>query len=316
MSSEPLASAEPLASVQRLALIGCGLMGGSFAMALRQAARAKGLQVPLHITGYSRSRSSAQRALDLGVIDEAHDTAAAAVAGADVVLLAVPVTATEATLRDLLPALSSRALVMDVGSTKRDVVAAARTALQGAALGQFVPCHPIAGKETGGIDQADALLYQARRCIITPLPENHAPQLQRAQRLWEAVGCSVVQMSAEQHDRTFAAVSHLPHLLAFAFVNGVAHQTDAARHLALAGPGFRDFSRIASGTSAIWRDIFSANRDEVLAQLSHFEAALAAMRDALAAGDDETVARLVDTASAVRVHWTLNGATPPADDPA
>jgi prephenate dehydrogenase len=311
MSSEPFA---PGAPAGRLALIGCGLMGGSFAMALRKAASDH--QVPLRINGYSRSRGSAHRAWELGIIDEVHESAAAAVVGADVVLLAVPVTATEATLTDLLPALSTDALIMDVGSTKRDVVASARAALAGDVLRQFVPCHPIAGKETGGIEQADARLYQARRCIITPLPENDPPRLQRAQRLWEAVGCSVVQMSAEQHDRTFAAVSHLPHLLAFAFVNGVAQQPDAARHLALAGPGFRDFSRIASGTSAIWRDIFSANRDEVLAQLSHFESALADMRTALAAGDGEAVARLVDAASAVRAHWTLNGAPPPVDDPA
>ena len=313
MSSEPSA---PRAAARRLALIGCGLMGGSFAMALRRAMQGHAEPAPLHITGYSRSRSSAQRGLELGIIDSAHESAAAAVEDADVVLLAVPVTATESTLAELLPALSVDALIMDVGSTKRDVVASARAALAGPALRQFVPCHPIAGKETGGIDQADALLYQARRCIITPLADNTPPLLQRAQRLWELVGCSVVQMSAEQHDRTFAAVSHLPHLLAFAFVNGVAQQPDAARHLALAGPGFRDFSRIASGTSAIWRDIFSANRDEVLAQLSHFEAALAAMRTALADGDDAAVARLVDAASAVRAHWTLNGTTPPSDDPA
>ncbi|NBQ91815.1 MAG: prephenate dehydrogenase/arogenate dehydrogenase family protein [Betaproteobacteria bacterium] len=314
MSIAPtLPQAAPLSTPPRLAVIGCGLMGGSFAMALRAACKPRGWT--LHISAHSRSRASGERALELGIVDEVHPSAAQAVRDADLVLLAVPVTATEATLRELGPALPSQALVMDVGSTKRDVVVAARAAL-GAAAAQFVPAHPIAGRERGGIDQADATLYQARRCIITPLAENDPQRLQRAQSVWEAVGCRVVHMSAEQHDRTFAAVSHLPHLLAFAYVNAVSQQPDAARHLALAGPGFRDFSRIAAGTSAIWRDIFSANRDEVLEQLSHFEAALGQWRAALDTKNDAEVARLVDAASAVRTHWTLNGATPPTDDPA
>ncbi len=298
-----------MSTVNRLALIGCGLMGGSFARALRVACPA------LQVAAYSRSLASAQRAQVLGIADEVFSTAAAAVRGADLVLLAVPVTATEPTLRDMRAGLSADALVMDVGSTKRDVVAAARAAL-GTAVGQFLPAHPIAGKESGGIEQAEADLYQERRCILTPLPENPEGLVARAVAAWEAVGCSVVRMSAEQHDETFAAVSHLPHLLAFAYVNGVASQNAAARHLALAGPGFRDFSRIAAGTSAIWRDIFSANRDEVLAQLGQFESALTAMRAALQSGDDAAVARLVDAASAVRARWTLNGAPMPEDDPA
>ena len=303
-----------MAEVNRVALIGCGLMGGSFALALKAAA-ANGAAGPITIAAYSRSRASAERAVALGVADTVCASAAEAAQGADLVLLAVPVTATEATLRELQAALSPAALVMDVGPTKRDVVAAARAAL-GPSVAQFVPAHPIAGKESGGIEQAEAGLYRERRCIITPLSENPAPLLARAQTLWEAVGCHVVHMSPEQHDQTFAAVSHLPHLLAFAYVNGVAAQVQAARHLALAGPGFRDFSRIAAGTSAIWRDIFSANRDEVLDQLSHFESALAELRAALQANDAQAIARLVDHASAVRAGWTLNGAPVPPDDPA
>lgn len=300
--------AAPSTAVDRLALIGCGLMGGSFAMALRQALPA------MRVAGYSRSRTSAVRAQAMGIVDEVCDTAAHAAAHADLVLLAVPVTATEAALRDLRVSLKPGALVMDVGSTKRDVVAAARIAL-GDAVSAFVPAHPIAGKESGGIEQADAALYRERRCILTPLPEHDEATLRQAQTIWEAVGCGVVRMSAEQHDETFAAVSHLPHLLAFAYVNGIAGQPDAARHLALAGPGFRDFSRIAAGTSGIWRDIFSANRDEVLQQLKHFESALAALREALSKGDHAHVARLVDEASAVRAAWRLNGAPLPGDDP-
>ncbi|MFM8508744.1 MAG: prephenate dehydrogenase [Betaproteobacteria bacterium] len=307
MSNALSAQATPLS--QHLALIGCGLMGGSFALALRAALPG------VRISGYSRSLHSSQRAQALGIVDEVCTSAAQAVQQADLVLVAVPVAATEAALQAVRPVLRRDALVMDVGSTKRDVVAAARAAL-GAASVQFVPAHPIAGKENGGIEQAQASLYQDRRCILTPLPENAPATLDRAQALWEAVGSTVVRMGAQQHDQTFAAVSHLPHLLAFAYVNAVAQQPDAARHLALAGPGFRDFSRIASGTSGIWRDIFSANRDEVLQQLAQFESALGALRSALIEGRDDEVARLVDAASAVRTQWTLNGAAPPADDPA
>lgn len=351
-------------AVKRLALIGCGLMGGSFALALRHAlqhslrhalrhelwpspqthrATDEGAgsvaQAPLQVAGYSRSRSSAERAQQLGIIDDVCATAADAVRGADVVLVAVPVTATLAVLQEIAPHLRPDALVMDVGSTKRDVVQAAREALEHlpenarenapenaqeplrSRLHQFVPAHPIAGKEHGGIEQAEADLYEQRTCILTPIPAQErehadpAPFVGRARALWEAVGCRVVTMSPEDHDETFAAVSHLPHLLAFAYVNGLAQQPQAVRHLALAGPGFRDFSRIAGGTSAIWRDIFSANRDEVLAQLHHFEAALAQLRGALERADDDAVAQLVDQASAVRSGWRLNGLPLPGDDP-
>ena len=300
------------APVARLALLGCGLMGGSLALALR-AARAG--SPPLSICGYSRSRGSAERAQALGIIDEVSDSAAQAVQGADLVVLAVPVTATGATLAAMVEALEPGALVMDVGSTKRDVAAAARQSL-GAKVGQFVPAHPIAGKEQGGIDQAEAMLYRDRACILTPLPENTETDLRRAQQIWEVVGCRVSRLSPEAHDQTFAAVSHLPHLLAFAFVDAIAAQPQAARHLALAGPGFRDFSRIACSSSAIWRDIFSANRDEVLDQLQRFESSLADFRRALQEGDEAALTALsarLDAASAVRSAWRLNGLPAPGD---
>jgi prephenate dehydrogenase len=193
---------------------------------------------------------------------------------------------------------------MDVGSTKRDVVAAAQAAM-GERVAQFVPAHPIAGKAVGGIEQAEASLYQGRCTILTPLAVNPEALVARAQAGWEAVGSQVVSMSPQQHDQTFAAVSHLPHLLAFAYMQGLMGQGAAtlAQQLSVAGPGFRDFSRIAGSTSAIWRDIFSANRDEVLAQLEHFEAALGQFKQALAEGRDADLARLVDEASAVRSGW-------------
>lgn len=283
---------------QKLAVIGCGLMGGSFAMALRAAGQVA------KVAGHSRSPSSSRRAVELGIIDEACEQAVEAVRGADLVLIAVPVGATQATLSALLPGLTPQALVMDVGSTKRDVVAAAQAAL-GKRVTQFVAAHPIAGKATGGIEQAEATLYQGRTTILTPLAETPADQLARARAAWESVGSLVVPMNAQAHDETFAAVSHLPHLLAFAYMQGLMSQGPAAlrQHLTVAGPGFRDFSRIAGSTSAIWRDIFSANRDEVLTQLAHFEASLEKFRQALIEGRDDELARWVDEASAVRSRW-------------
>lgn len=267
-------------------------------MALRAAGRVQ------RVSGYSRSPASAQRAVELGIVDEAFDEPIDAVRGADLVLIAVPVGATQAALSALLPALSPQALVMDVGSTKRDVVAAALAAM-GDRVAQFVPAHPIAGKATGGIEQAEATLYQGCTTILTPLAANPTEQVARAQAAWEAVGSRVVPMSAQAHDQTFAAVSHLPHLLAFAYMQGLMGQGPEAlrQHLSVAGPGFRDFSRIAGSTSAIWRDIFSANRDEVLTQLTRFEASLAQFRQALTDGRDEDLARWVDEASAVRSRW-------------
>lgn len=283
---------------QKLAVIGCGLMGGSFAMALRAAGQVA------QVAGHSRSPSSSRRAVELGIIDEACEQAVEAVRGADLVLIAVPVGATQATLSALLPGLTPQALVMDVGSTKRDVVAAAQAAL-GKRVTQFVAAHPIAGKATGGIEQAEATLYQGRTTILTPLAETPADQLARARAAWESVGSLVVPMNAQAHDETFAAVSHLPHLLAFAYMQGLMSQGPAAlrQHLTVAGPGFRDFSRIAGSTSAIWRDIFSANRDEVLKQLAHFEASLEMFRQALDEGRDDDLARWVDEASDVRSRW-------------
>lgn len=296
-------------AVRRLALIGCGLMGGSFALALRQSGLVR------HIAGWSRSAQTVARAVELGVINEGCSSAQEAVRHADLVLLAVPVTATQVTLQLLAPALQAEALVMDVGSTKRDVVAAAHAAL-GARVAAFLPAHPIAGKEHGGIEHAEARLYQDRLCILTPL-DGQAPELTaRGQALWEAVGCRVLRMTPAEHDQTYAAVSHLPHLLAFAYVQGITTQEQAARHLALAGPGFRDFTRIAAGTSGIWRDIFSANRDEVLGQLAHFEAVLARWRAALEANDSAALTNLIDAASLVRSAWRLNGAAAAEDDPA
>jgi prephenate dehydrogenase len=283
---------------QRLALIGCGLMGGSFALALRQAGLVQ------HITGFSASEKTRQRALELKVIDQACNSVAEAVQGADLVLLAVPVGAMQSSFAAMRSALAPQALLMDVGSTKCDVIAAAQAHL-GERLSCLVPAHPIAGKEVAGIEHAEATLYQARRTILTPLPQNSIRQIKMASEVWTAIGSHVSHMTPEAHDATFAAVSHLPHLLAFAAVNALTAQPQGAAFLEMAGPGFRDFSRIAASDSAVWRDILSANHTEVLTQLAHFRRALDAFENALKQGDNAALQQLIQQASAVRSGWTL-----------
>ena len=284
--------------IQRLALIGCGLMGGSFALALRQAGLVQ------HISGFSASEKTRQRALELKVIDQACNSVAEAVQGADLVLLAVPVGAMQSSFAAMRSALAPQALLMDVGSTKCDVIAAAQAHL-GERLSCLVPAHPIAGKEVAGIEHAEATLYQARRTILTPLPQNSIRQIKMASEVWTAIGSHVSHMTPEAHDATFAAVSHLPHLLAFAAVNALTAQPQGAAFLEMAGPGFRDFSRIAASDSAVWRDILSANHTEVLTQLAHFRRALDAFENALKQGDNAALQQLIQQASAVRSGWTL-----------
>ncbi len=283
---------------RQLGLIGCGLMGGSFALALRRAGLVG------RIVGHSKSAQTMARARALGVIDAAADSAAGACHGSDLVLVAVPVAATGPTLAAIRDTLAPGTLVMDVGSTKQDVVDAARHAL-GDRLDAFVPCHPIAGKESAGVDHADADLYRDRLVVLTPTADTPAALADRAQAVWEAVGGRVRRLDPATHDATFAAVSHLPHLLAFAFINGLSGQPDGADFLAMGGPGFRDFTRIAGGDPQVWRDILLANRTQVLAQARHFEQGLAALEKTLAAGDATGLEALIRQASDTRSRWRM-----------
>lgn len=285
---------------KQLGLIGCGLMGGSFALALKRAGMVR------HVVGYSKSPSTTDRARRLGVIDSEASSALQAVSGSDVVLLAVPVAATEATLKAIRHLVTRDVLVMDVGSTKRDVVEAARRALK-EEVGSFVPCHPMAGKESSGVEHADADLYRGRHVIITPIERTLVIQLKRAQQAWEAVGGVVVQMSPDAHDAAVAAVSHLPHLLAFAYINGIGAQPHAEDFLSLAGPGFRDFSRIAAGDPTMWRDILLANKTQVLAQSRQFRESLALLEQLVESGEGEALEAQLRQARDLRQPWRLGG---------
>jgi prephenate dehydrogenase len=286
----------------QLGLIGCGLMGGSFALALKEAGLVR------QVVGYSQSQRTRQRALELGVIDCAAATLEDAVADSDIVLLAVPVAATRSSLAAIAPVLGPRALLMDVGSTKCDVVAAARQTL-GERLPHFVPAHPIAGKESAGVEHAEAALYRERQLILTPLAETRPELVELAAELWSLIGSRVLQMTPERHDASYATVSHLPHLLAFAAMNAILEQPQADEFLALAGPGFRDFSRIAASDPSVWRDILLANREQVLLQSRLFRNALAELESALQAGDASALQALITQASQARAGWRL-GAMP------
>jgi prephenate dehydrogenase len=284
---------------EQLGLIGCGLMGGSFALALKRAGLVK------RIVGYSKSPSTTERARQMGVIDIEAPSALLAVSGADIVLLAVPVAATEATLKAIKHLVTRDMLIMDVGSTKRDVIDSARRVLRDN-IGAFVPCHPIAGKELSGVEHADPDLYSGQQVILTPIDRTAPEQMQKAVQVWEALGCNVLKMAPEAHDAAYAAVSHLPHLIAFALINAITAQGQGKDYLSLAGPGFRDFTRIAASEPKMWRDILLANRHELLAQSQAFQRTLLAMEALIESGNAEELESLIAQASEARAQWRMS----------
>lgn len=284
---------------EQLGLIGCGLMGGSFALALRRAGLVK------RVVGYSKSPSTTERARALGVIDVEAPSALLAISGADIVLIAVPVAATEATFKAIKHLVTPQMLIMDVGSTKRDVTEASRRALR-ERMGSFVPAHPIAGKEVAGVEHADADLYTGRQVILTPTERTLTVQLKKAEQVWTALGCHVRLMSPESHDAAFAAVSHLPHLMAFALMNAISGQPQGQDYMSLAGPGFRDFTRIAASDPKVWRDILISNREELLAQSKLMQRSLAELELIIAQGDGELLEQLIEHASQTRSRWRIS----------
>ncbi|TWO72042.1 prephenate dehydrogenase/arogenate dehydrogenase family protein [Caenimonas sedimenti] len=283
---------------EQLGLIGCGLMGGSFALALKRAGLVK------RVVGYSKSPSTTERARQMGVIDVEAPSALLAVSGADIVLLAVPVSATEATFKAIRHLITDNMLIMDVGSTKRDVVDAARRVLRDH-VGTFVPAHPIAGKEVSGVEHADPDLYSGKQVILTPIDRTLVGHLKRANDVWDAIGCKVLQMTPEAHDAAFAAVSHLPHLVAFALMHGIANQPQGKDFLALAGPGFRDFTRIAASDPKMWRDVLMANRHEIIEQAKVFQRSLHNMLQHIEDSNSEPLEGMIEMASHTRAHWRM-----------
>ena len=280
----------------RLAVIGVGLIGGSFALALKQAGKVS------HVVGVGRNRANLDLARERRIIDAIAPDAATAARDADVVLVAAPVAQFAAIFGALAATLKPGAVVTDAGSTKRDVVAAARAAL-GAKLGQFVPAHPIAGAEKSGAAAASAELFRERRVVLTPLKENAAAATSKVRSLWEACGARVTRLEPEEHDAVLAAVSHLPHLLAYALVHDVAERANAEQLFSYAAGGFRDFTRIASSHPEMWRDICLANRDRLLEELTRYGAQLGLVEKLLQAGDGDALEKLFAQARDARNRW-------------
>jgi prephenate dehydrogenase len=280
--------------VDTLAIVGAGLIGGSFALALKQAGAV------CEVLGVGRSPARLTIARELGLIDHVADWAQAG--QADCILLALPVGETEAVLKQLAPHLKPGAIVTDAGSTKVNVIAAARTAL-GERFADFVPGHPIAGSERSGPGAARADLYQGKKVVLTPQADTRAGALATVRTLWEATGAQVETLDADLHDRVFAAVSHLPHLAAFALVDELAQRADGDTFFRFAASGFRDFTRIAGSSPEMWRDIALANRSAVLAELDAYLAALQTLRQTVASEDADALLAIFSRARAAREHW-------------
>ncbi|HZE59844.1 MAG TPA: prephenate dehydrogenase/arogenate dehydrogenase family protein [Burkholderiales bacterium] len=280
----------------RLAVIGVGLIGGSFALALKQAGKVS------HVVGVGRNRANLDLARERRIIDAIAPDAATAARDADVVLVAAPVAQFAAIFGALAATLKPGTVVTDAGSTKRDVVAAARAAL-GAKLGQFVPAHPIAGAEKSGAAAASAELFRDRRVVLTPLKENAAAATSKVRALWEACGAHVTRLEPEEHDAVLAAVSHLPHVLAYALVHDIAERANAEQLFSYAAGGFRDFTRIASSHPEMWRDICIANRDLLLGELKRYQAQLGLVETLLHASDARALEKLFAQAREARDRW-------------
>jgi prephenate dehydrogenase len=279
---------------ERAAIIGVGLIGGSFALALKQA------KACAHVVGCGRSAANLKLALERGIIDSIASDPGSAARGADLVLVATPVAQFASVFRDISKSLEKNAVITDGGSTKRDVIAAARQAL-GAKLAQFVPAHPVAGAEKSGAGAASGDLFRDKRVVLTPLAENPTAVVERVEKAWAACGARVSRMSAEEHDALLAVVSHLPHLLAYALVHDVAGRENSEKLFSFAAGGFRDFTRIASSHPEMWRDICVANRDRLKAELARFCGKLDEVGRLL--DEPEKLEKLFAEARAARDKW-------------
>lgn len=299
MKKKPTAARHPRAGkplIGKLVIFGVGLIGGSFALALKKH------RAVAHVVGVGRSRANLLAARRLRIIDEIATDPALAVKDADLVLLAVPLGQTRAVLAQIAPHLAAHTVVSDAGSTKRDVIEAARRQL-GAAFARFVPAHPIAGTEKSGAVAAFAELFENRNLIVTPEPETSALALKLVSAAWKLAGMRILPMRAAAHDRMFALVSHLPHLLSFTAVSNIAGYPDAAKLFQHTGGGFRDLTRIAGSSPEMWRDICIANRDAILAALDGYLSDLEAVRGMVEASDGPALAAKFAAARGARAKW-------------
>lgn len=285
--------------MKKLVIFGVGLIGGSVALALKKAKNTA------EIIGVGRSAESLQSALDLGVIDAASSDVATAIKDADLILIAAPVAQTPAILNAIKPHLNASTVITDAGSTKGDVLQCAKDIL-GDQFHQFVGGHPIAGAEKSGVTAAMADLYLNKNVVITPTVKTSPEAIASVKALWQECGANVSEMTAATHDGIFAAVSHLPHLLAFALVDDIASRANAEQLFGFAASGFRDFTRIAGSHPEMWRDISLANRTALLNELDAYQAELARLHDLLEREDGNGLHALFERASIARNNWGKN----------
>lgn len=283
----------------KIVVFGTGLIGGSFALALKEAGAVE------EIVGFGRTPSTLRIAQELGVIDRAGINPAHEIEDADIVLVATPVAQMPEIFSRIAPYLGSNTIVTDGGSTKGDVVAAARAAF-GDRVSQFVPAHPIAGAENSGPNAARGNLFLGKKVVVTPLPENSDDALDHIKRAWSRCGADIYELTPEAHDRVFAAVSHLPHLLSYALVHELAVREDAEVFFTFAASGFRDFTRIAASHPEMWRDICLANRSALLAELDSYRAQLDELRLALAQNDGQRLEEVFGIARQARRNWAAD----------
>ncbi len=282
---------------RKVVIFGVGLIGGSFSLALRKAGAVT------EVVGFGRSAATLNEARQLGILDRIGDDVAREVSDADIVLVATPVAQMTEIFKRIASHLGANTLVTDGGSTKGDVVAAARANL-GNKLSQFVPAHPIAGGEKSGASAAHADLYQGKRVVLTPMQENAKDVVTRIRKAWELCGANVSELTVEQHDTVFAAVSHLPHLLSFALVHDLAKRDNKDQLLSFAASGFRDFTRIAASSPEMWRDICMANRDALMVELQQYMNELEGLYLALGMNDADKLEEVFTKAREVRSGWT------------
>lgn len=283
--------------MKKVIIFGVGLIGGSFALALRKAGAVS------EVVGFGRSTATLEQARQLGILDRIGQDVDAEVGDADLILLATPVGQMAELMGRIAPHLGTHTLITDGGSTKCDVVAAARVSL-GNKLAQFVPAHPIAGGEKSGAGAAQADLYQGKKVVLTPLAENSKASVESVRRAWELCGAAVSELTPQQHDEVFAAVSHLPHLLSFALVHDIAQRDNREQLLSFAASGFRDFTRIAASSPEMWRDICMANREALMRELQQYAAELYVLHQALGNQDAAKLEEIFSLARKTRSAWT------------
>ena len=287
----------PVLSRARLLIVGLGMIGGSLAAALSKH------KVCRQVLACDRDEQSLRLARERGIIDEGLSSLSEAVAQADIIVLAVPVLAMSSIMAELSQLDLSGKVITDVGSSKKDIVAAARH-LKGIPLTSFVPGHPIAGSEKSGVAAARADLYEAHKVIVTPLPENDPGACRLVCEVWERVGATVLRMDVERHDQVLARTSHLPHLLAFSLVDTLAGDPENQEIFRYAAGGFRDFTRIAASDPTMWHDVFVANRDAVLSALDEFRGGLETMYSAVEQGDGKAMLGVITRAKSAREHFS------------